>query len=594
MASTGDRLARLRGVLEQRGLAGFLVPRADEHQGEYVPPSAERLTHMTGFSGSAGIAAVLRDRAAIFVDGRYTLQAADQVDTGLIEVVPLAEKAPDAWLCEHLSEGDRLALDPWLHTRAGVQRLEKALRKIGAELAIDQGNLVDRIWDDRPAPPENPVEIHPLDLAGRASAEKRTEVAEQLTKAKVRAAVLSLPDSIAWLLNIRGSDIPNTPVVLSFAIVFDDGKVEWFVHPAKMTDAVRGWLDADVAIKDPGLFESALRSLGNEGASVRVDPATAPYAVSRILEGGGATVEEGPDPCLLPKATKNEAELAGSRAAHARDGAAVARFLHWLDEEGPKGGVTETSAADRLEGFRRETNQLKDLSFDTISGTGPNGAIVHYRVTPESDRAWGGGELYLVDSGAQYRDGTTDITRTVINGTPTDEMRDRYTRVLKGHIAIATAVFPEGTTGTQLDTLARLALWQAGLDFEHGTGHGVGSYLSVHEGPQGISKRPNGIALKPGMILSNEPGYYKRGGYGIRIENLVVVEPREIPGAEKTMLGFETLTFAPFDRRLIDPALLTGDERSWIDAYHAMVWEKLEGSLAGGARTWLAEAVRPI
>jgi len=594
MQSTKERVAALRAALSRRGIAGFVVPRADEHQGEYVPPAAERLAYMTGFTGSAGLAVVLADRAAVFVDGRYTLQAADQVDGEIFEVVPIAEKTVAEWLEEALGPGDRLALDPWLHTRSGVRALEKAARKAGAELIFDAGNAVDAIWTDRPGPPKAPAEPHPLDLAGRASADKRTDIAAELEKAGCRAAVLSLPDSICWLLNVRGGDVPHNPVVLSFALIFDDGRVAWFVDPDKITETVRAALDDGVGIKAPDLFESALRSLGTEAARVRVDPATAPYAVFRLLEAAGATLDEGPDPCLLPKAVKNETELAGARAAHRRDGVALTRFLHWLDGEAAEGTVTEMSAANRLEDFRRETNRLEDQSFDTISGAGPNGAVIHYRVTEATNRPLGPDEIYLVDSGAQYRDGTTDITRTVINGTPTDEMRDRFTRVLKGHIAIATAVFPEGTTGTQLDTLARLALWQAGLDFEHGTGHGIGSYLSVHEGPQGISKRPSDVKLKPGMILSNEPGYYKAGAYGIRIENLVVVEPRTIPGAEKTMLGFETISFAPIDRRLILPDLLSADERAWLDGYHALVWEKLSGQVDEATKAWLAEAVKPL
>ncbi|MBX6323321.1 MAG: aminopeptidase P family protein, partial [Rhodospirillaceae bacterium] len=533
-AERGRRLAALRAELGRRGLAGFIVPRADEHQGEYVPSRAERLAWLTGFTGSAGLAVVLADRAAIFVDGRYTLQVRDQVDTDLFETRHLMDEPPDEWMAAHLPAGGRLGYDPWLHTADALRRLAKGAARARAELVPCADNPVDAVWADQPPPPIAPVVAQELRFTGRDSADKRGEVAGRLKEKGLAAAVISAPDSIAWLLNIRGADVPRTPLPLAFATIDAEGAVDLFIDRRKLVPGLETWLGNGVAVRAPEELGEALDALGRARARVLVDSATAAVWLPDRLRAAGAEVVEDEDPCALPKARKNAAELEGARAAHRRDGAAVARFLAWLDGAAADGGLTEIEAAERLHAFRRENDLFRDLSFDTISGAGPNGAIVHYRVTPQTNRRLRPGELYLIDSGAQYLDGTTDITRTVAIGAPTAEMRDRFTRVLKGHIALATVRFPAGTTGSQLDTLARAALWQAGLDYDHGTGHGVGSYLGVHEGPQRISKIPNRVALQPGMIVSNEPGYYKAGAYGIRIENLVTVVPCEAPaGAER-------------------------------------------------------------
>jgi len=589
------RLRALRAELARRGLDGFLVPRADEHQGEYVPARAERLAWLTGFTGSAGNAAVLRDAAAVFVDGRYTLQVAAQVDGGLFARIHSADQSMPDWIEANLTAGAKLGYDPWLHTPNDLEKLKVAVEKAKGALVAVEGNPLDAVWADQPAPPATPAVPHAIAHAGMASAEKRRQIAADLAKAGEDAAALTLPESIAWLLNIRGTDVPHTPLPLSFAILNADASVSLFIDPAKLDEATRRHLGNEVSVTAPEGFLPALAALGAAGKRVRVDPATAPVAVLEQLQTAGAKVTRAADPSLLPKACKNPVELQGSREAHRRDGAAVTRFLAWLAREAPKGTVDELTASDRLEAFRAETGLLRDLSFDTISGSGPNGAIVHYRATEATNRVMQPGELYLVDSGAQYLDGTTDITRTIAIGQPSAEMRDRFTRVLKGHIAIATARFPKGTTGSQLDVLARLSLWQSGFDFDHGTGHGVGSYLSVHEGPQRISKAGNTIALQPGMIVSNEPGYYKTGAYGIRIENLVAVtEAVEVPGGERPMLGFETLTLAPIDRTLIDLPLLTPEERGWMDGYHARVRETLAPLLDEETRGWLEEATRPL
>ncbi|KZD11923.1 aminopeptidase P family protein [Oceanibaculum pacificum] len=589
------RLAALRAELKRRGVDGFIVPRADEHQGEYVPARAERLNWLTGFTGSAGQAVALLEKAAIFIDGRYTLQVETQVDGALYERRHLIDQPASEWVAENLPEGAVLAYDPWLHTANEVERLKKAVARAKGRLAALDSNPLDAVWADQPPPPITPAVPHDLAYAGEESADKRNRIAENLRKAGQDAAVLTLPESIAWLLNIRGTDVPHTPLPLSFAILHADGAVALFIEPAKLSDATRAHLGNAVSLGAPADFVPALEALGRQGKSVRVDPGSAPVLVLERLEAAGAKVARGEDPCLLPKACKNDVELAGSRAAHLRDGAAVTRFLAWLAREAASGRISEMEAADRLEAFRAETGVLRDLSFDTISGSGPNGAIVHYRVTEASNRLLQPGELFLVDSGAQYLDGTTDITRTVAIGEPTAEMRDRFTRVLKGHIAIATARFPKGTSGSQLDVLARLPLWRAGLDFDHGTGHGVGSYLSVHEGPQRISRVANNVALQAGMIVSNEPGYYKTGAYGIRIENLVAVTPAEaLPGGERPMLGFETLTLAPLDRALVDTALLDEAERAWLNAYHARVRVAVTPLLDPETAAWLETATQPV
>jgi Xaa-Pro aminopeptidase len=589
------RLALLRAELARRGLDGFLVPLADEHQGEYIPASARRLEWLTGFAGSAGVCVVLADRAAIFVDGRYTLQVRTQVDTGAFEPHHLVEDPPHTWLKGAVRPGQRIAYDPWLHTAAEVERFAKALGEAGASFVPADGNPLDAVWADRPAPPIGAVSLYPEALAGESSAAKLARLAKAVAEAGAAAAVVTQPDSIAWALNIRGADVSHTPLPLSFAILRAEGRPTLFIDGRKLSNSVRDALSAVADVEGPGALEPALQALGRSGAKVLVDRATAAARVASLVAEAGGTVVDGRDPVVMPKALKNAAELAGTREAHRRDGAAMARFLAWFDREAPAGGLDEISAAAALEGFRAETGALRDISFDTISGAGPNGAIVHYRVTTETNRPIRPGELYLIDSGAQYEDGTTDITRTLAVGEPTPEMRDRFTRVLKGHIRIATAVFPKGTNGAHIDILARQALWDAGLDFDHGTGHGVGVFLSVHEGPQRISKLAN-VAFEPGMILSNEPGFYRTGAYGIRIENLVVVTPpAEIPGGERPMMSFETITLAPIDRRLVETSLLLPAERAWLDAYHARVWAEIGPRLIDPAdRAWLEAATRPL
>ena len=590
--ASAPRLTALRAALEERDLTGFLVPRADEHQGEYVPACAERLAWLTGFTGSAGLAIVLADEAAVFVDGRYTLQVRDQVDTALVTPVALAETSPSQWIETHLKSGDVLGYDPWLHTPDEIERLGKAAAQAGAKLQPVTPNPLDQVWHDRPPPPGAPVLVHDLTHAGTPSSEKRAEVGKIIVRNGADAAVLTLPDSIAWLLNIRGHDVKHTPLPLSYAIAHGDGHAELFIAPEKITADVSAHLGNEVTLHTPAEFVPALGALKDK--VVQIDPATASMAILQTLENAGVTVKRAADPCLLPKACKNDTEVAGARSAHVRDGAALTRFLAWIAREGTT-GIDEITAVKKLEEMRRETRALKDISFDTISGSGANGAIVHYRVTTGTNRTLQPGELFLVDSGGQYTDGTTDVTRTVAIGTPPAEARERFTLVLKGHIQLAMARFPEGTTGMQLDTLARLPLWAHGFDFDHGTGHGVGSFLSVHEGPQRISKGGHGTALKPGMIVSNEPGYYKSGAYGIRIENLMVVTPPEpVADGERAMLGFETLTLAPIDRALIVPDMLLCAEREWLNAYHARVRQTLSPLVDEATRAWLAEATAEI
>ena len=594
-AAVPERVERLRAELQRRDLEGFLVPRADEHQGEFVPKRAQRLLWLTGFSGSAGLAVLLRDRGAIFVDGRYTLQVRTQVPVELFAPHHLVESPPARWIAANLPAGSRLGYDPWLHTRAEVARFAGACERAGATLVACETNPLDAVWEGQPPPPLAPVVPQELRFAGRAAADKRRELGEKLEKGGADAVVLTAPDSIAWLLNIRGGDVEHTPLPLCFAILYADGRVRLFVDERKLVPGLLAHLGNGVAVERPDGLGAALDALGEEGRRVVADPASAPVWIFERLGKGRAQILRGQDPCLLPKACKNAVELDGARAAHRRDAAAVARFLAWLAREAPAGRVTELDAEARLLAFRQEIDRFRDASFATISGAGPNGAIVHYRSTSETNRRLEPGMLYLVDSGAQYVDGTTDITRTIAVGEPTAEQRDRFTRVLKGHIALATARFPKGTTGPQLDVLARQHLWQAGLDFDHGTGHGVGSYLSVHEGPQRISKLPNNVALQPGMILSNEPGYYKEGAYGIRIENLLAVRPcAGLAGAERESFEFETLTLAPIDLALVEPALLTPAERDWLNAYHARVRETVGPMLDAEAAAWLSEATREV
>ena len=587
------RIPLLRAELARRGLDGFVIPRSDEHQSEYVPANAERLSWLTGFTGSAGAAVVLAEKAALVVDGRYTLQGAAQVDTSLIEIVPLAETSAEAWIEKNLPRGRVLGYDPWLHTAKGVEALEKAVNRAGSSLYPVETNPLDAIWADRPAAPRAPVTIRSPELAGESVDAKLARVRDRLGKDRLEALLVSDPHNLAWAFNLRGGDVAHTPLALGYAIVPAEGRPTLFLDPGKLTNETGEVLGAVADLAPPDALGGALAQLGARGAKVRFDQTSAASALIRRLEEEGGEADNGSDPITLLKAVKNTAEITGTRAAHLRDGAAVTRFLHWLDRESPGGQVSEIDAAEALESFRAETGALRDVSFPTISGSGPNGAIVHYRVTRSTDRQLAPGELYLCDSGAQYEDGTTDITRTVAVGEPSDEMRNRFTRVLKGHIAIATAVFPKGSSGAQLDSFARRPLWEVGLDFDHGTGHGVGAYLSVHEGPQRISKLGH-TTLEPGMILSNEPGYYKTGAYGIRIENLILVEQREMPRGERPMLGFDTLTLAPIDRRLIEARLLSADEIGWLDAYHAKVHRELSPLLDAETREWLGHATAPL
>ena len=586
-----ERLARLRAELRRRGVHGFLVPRADEHQGEYVPRRAQRLAWLTGFTGSAGLAAVLPAGAAIFVDGRYTLQARAEVDAALYAQRHLTEEPPSEWISQTLKPGEILAYDPRLHTPGEVERYRAAAERAGGSLAAVAENPLDAVWQDQSPPPLAPVVPHDLGFAGESAEQKRQTLAERLAAERVDAAVLTAPDSIAWLLNIRGGDVPHTPLPLSFAILNRDGTVDLFIDRRKLMPGLAEHLGNAVRLLAPGEFGPALRQLGAARRRVQADPLTAAAWVFDQL--AGAEIHRAADPCQLPKACKNPVELDGTRRAHRRDGAALTRFLAWLAQAAARGDLTEIAASDRLEQCRRAGEHFRDLSFPTISGAGANGAIVHYRASPKSERRLEPGTLYLVDSGAQYLDGTTDVTRTVAIGEPTGEMRDRFTRVLKGHIALAACRFPKGTTGSQLDALARRSLWEAGLDYDHGTGHGVGSYLAVHEGPQRISKLPNTQALLPGMIVSDEPGYYKTGAYGIRIENLVVVTPLGNKG-ERELLGFEALTLAPIDRNLVEPALLDAEEIAWLDAYHARVRAEIAPLVDAETRRWLAAATRPL
>jgi Xaa-Pro aminopeptidase len=593
-AAAAARVAALRGELKRRGLDGFIVPRADRQQNEYVPPSEERLAWLTGFSGSAGVAVVLLDRAVLFVDGRYLLQAREQVDPAVFTVDHLIDHPPETWLEENLTAGTSLGYEPWLHTIGAAEKLAKACEAAGATLVPVDTNPVDAVWTDRPPPPLGPVVLHDARFAGEEAAAKLGRVAAEVAKARADALVVSDPHAVAWAFNIRGSDVAHTPLPLAFALVPKEGRAALYVDGRKLANAARHRLEELADVREPSALEGDLATLAAAGRTVRLDQATAADALARIVTGAGGKVSRGADPIALMKAVKNAVEIDGARAAHRRDGAAVARFLAWFDREAPRGRLTEIEAVEALESFRRETGLLKDVSFPTIAGSGPNGAIVHYRVTRASNRRIDRGELFLVDSGAQYEDGTTDITRTVAVGEPTAEMRERFTRVLKGHIAIARAVFPDGASGAQLDSFARQYLWAAGLDFDHGTGHGVGSYLSVHEGPARISKLGT-AALKRGMILSNEPGYYRTGAYGIRIENLVlVVAAPPVAGAEKDLNAFETLTFAPIDRRLVVPALLTHEERRWLNDYHARVAATVTPLVDDDTRAWLEAATRPL
>lgn len=584
----------IRQAMAQQGLDGILVPHEDEHQNEYLPAANDRLAWATGFTGSAGAAVILKDKAAVFVDGRYTLQVRDQVDGSLFEIRDLVEGGVPAYLESAASKGAKIGYDPRLHSPDALERLRAAAAKGGAELMPVSPNPIDQAWGQaRPPQPTAPVVPHALEYAGEESSSKRHRLGAELKGRGADAAVLTAPSSIAWLFNVRGGDVIRSPLPLAQAILNSDGSARLFLDPEKVTPELRPWLGNEVRLETPSDLPQALGEL--RGKRVLVDPAQSSAWYFEALAGAGATVLRGEDPCALPRACKNETEIEGSRKAHARDGAALTQFLHWLATEGQVNPPDEMEAVSKLESFREATGQLRDLSFDTIAGAGSNGAIVHYRPTKRLNRRAETGTLMLVDSGAQYLDGTTDVTRTVAIGEPSVEMRERFTLVLKGNLALARVRFPAGTTGSALDVLARAPLWSHGLDYDHGTGHGVGSYLGVHEGPQRIAKAPNAVALRPGMIVSNEPGYYKEGAYGIRIENLQVVTPAEpIDGGERPMLGFETLTLAPIDRRLIAVELLTPEERTQLDAYHARVLQVVGPQVPEDVRTWLKGACAPL
>jgi Xaa-Pro aminopeptidase len=588
------RLSAFREELARRKLTGFVIPRADAQQNEYVAPSEERLAWLTGFTGSAGLAIVLTREAAVFVDGRYTLQAAKQVDTKAWNVESLIDPPPENWLSRHLTPGDRLGFDPWLHTSAAAERLAAACAKAGAELVAVDSNPLDSVWTERPAQPLGAVTVHGPQFSGETETAKLGRIHQEITRLGVEALVLSDSHAVAWTFNIRGADVSHTPLPLSYALVPRDGRPVIFIDHRKLSNSARDHLEQTADVAEPDTLTAKLAELSKSGASIALDSATAADALSRLISAAGGKPVRGNDPVSLLKAVKNATEIEGTRTAHRRDAVALARFLAWIDREAPSGALTEIDTVEALESFRRETGALKDVSFPTIAGTGPNGAIVHYRVTRKTNRRIAPGDLLLIDSGAQYEDGTTDVTRTIAIGPPTHEMRDRFTRVLRGHIAIARALFPDGTTGAQIDTLARQYLWQAGIDFEHGTGHGVGSYLSVHEGPARISKLGT-APLRRGMILSNEPGYYKTDGFGIRIENLeLVIAAADIAGAEKPINTFETLTLAPIDRRLVDLNMLTGDELSWFNDYHANVRHAVRSHVDEATKLWLDEATAPL
>ncbi len=588
-----ENLPKLRAALKTLGLDGFLVPHEDEYDNEYLPDCNERLLWATGFSGSAGAAIVMLDRAALLVDGRYTAQGRQQTDTSLFEQCDLVGQGLYGWIEENARKGEKIGYDARLHSPAALDLLKTAAMRAGVELVSVDQNPIDVAWTDRPAVPKADIIPHPIEFSGEEHSSKRQRIGIAIERGGADAAVITAPPSIAWLFNVRGGDVSRSPLPLSAALIHKDGTATFFVDPDKLTDETRSHLGNEIAIRPESEFGAGLSEL--EGKKVRVDPTTASAWVFETLKSGGAEVQALEDPVMRPKAAKNPAEVEGSRQAHIRDGGAIARFLHWLDTEAQSGNIDEIQAAQKLESLRKELPELRDLSFDTISGAQGNAAFAHYRVSEASNLKLTPGSLFLVDSGGQYPDGTTDITRTVPIGDPTAEMKTQYTRVLKGHIALSMVRFPKGTTGTQLDILARFPLWQAGFDYDHGTGHGVGSFLGVHEGPQRISKAPNAVPLEPGMILSNEPGYYKEDGFGIRIENLqVVTEAADIPGGERPMLGFETVTVAPIHKGLIDTHLLTGDEIAWLDKYHAMVRERVLPLLEGEVANWLIKATEPL
>jgi Xaa-Pro aminopeptidase len=583
----------IRVQLEAMGLDGLFVPHEDEWQNEYLPDCTERLSWATGFTGSAGAAIIMADSAFLFSDGRYTIQAETQTAPELIERRDLVEAGPAVWLKTDAKAGSKIGYDPKLLAPDMLARLQEAAQESGVSLIAVDANPIDLAWSDRPGAPVAEIVAHPEAFSGESSASKRSKIGEQLSRDDIDASVLTSPAALAWLFNIRGKDVTRTPLPLGSAIVRKDGTATLFVRPQKVTPALRGYLGNEVSIAGEDDFEGALSSMA--GQRVLVDPSLSSSHVFGLLQAGGAKIVRGQDPTVMPRATKNDVEIAGTKRAHARDGVALVKFLHWFDQEAPKGHLTEIDICKALEGFRIATGALQDLSFDSISGAGPNGAMCHYRVTSQTNRLLDQDNLFLIDSGGQYLDGTTDVTRTIAVGTPSDEMKDRFTRVLKGHIALSRVRFPKGTTGSALDVLARMSLWEVGLDYDHGTGHGVGSYLGVHEGPHRIAKVPNHIGLEPGMIVSNEPGFYKTDGFGIRIENLQFVTPAaEINGGERPMLGFETLTLAPIDRRVIEVDMLSAVERLWVDDYHARVLAELGPRVEGDVLYWLKAATAPL
>ena len=589
-----ERLRALRQVMRENKVAAFLVPHADEHQSEYTPKYAERLSWISGFDGSAGFACITLSEAALFVDGRYTLQAKNQVDGKAYTRLNIPDDKPEDWLFDQLKRGDVVAYDPWLHTKPWIESVASKLAKKNIELKAYQTNFIDEVWKDRPAPSKAKATVHKDRYSGEKSSDKRKRIAAELKSRGAKALVITSLDSIAWLFNIRGSDVEHTPLVLSFAILFDNANAVLFIDPDKLDKEVKTHLGKQVEFKPKENFIKDVKKLSGDGLKIIADPKKAPAAVFDVLSAGKSEIIELNDPCQLDKACKNEVELDGARSAHIRDAVAVCRFLRWVDENGPTGKYDELDAVQKLLDLRKEVPLFQDTSFDTISGAGPNGAIVHYRVTEKSSRKLNKCMIYLCDSGGQYLDGTTDITRTVTIGTPTEEQKDHFTRVLKGHIALAQARFPKGRTGAHLDTLARKSLWDVGLDYEHGTGHGVGSYLGVHEGQQSISPLGYSTPLKPGMILSNEPGYYKTGEYGIRIENLIIVRNSEYEEEERPMLTFETITLVPIDTRLVNAHMMSAAEITWLNIYHAKVREKISPMLSGKDKEWLLNATESI
>lgn len=586
------RLAALREAMTDAGLDGLLVPRTDEHQSEYLPGYAERVAWLTGFTGSNAFVLVLPEEARVFSDGRYTLQLRAQTDPSAYTPDDIVETPPARYLGEIDLKDKRIGYDPWLHTVRGFRSFKSAANKAGATLVPTEDNLVDTIWTDRPGRPMEPIVTHTLEYAGQSHVEKIAEIAKTLTDKRADAVVLTQADGAAWLFNLRGNDVPQKPMFLAFSIIHADGAAQLFVDPGKLTAEAEAHLEG-IAVADIATFPTAIEALGAAGKAVMVDPANVSVKIAYTIRDAGGTLVEATDPIEAPRSRKNAVEKSGSRAAHIRDGTAITRFLAWFDSEAPKGNLDEITASKKLLAFRRETNQMKDIAFPTISGAGANGAIVHYRVTHDTNAPIEKNSLYLVDSGAQYLDGTTDITRTLLVGEPTQEHKRAYTLVLKGHIALATARFPKGTSGAHLDALARQFLWANGLDYAHGTGHGVGSYLGVHEGLARIAKQGS-VPLEPGMLLSNEPGYYKEGAFGIRLENLVFVTEPEDLGGDQPMMGFETITRAPFERRLIAVELMSEAELAWLNSFHAKVLADIGPLLTDDDLGFLEVACAPI